>query len=152
MGDPGSASGVPVRSAAWRPDRTIVSHLEVDQSDRALTEPLREDIRLLGGILGDVIREHSGTNAFNLVEGSRQAAFDIRENDLDRDDLAVRFAAEPATDLLPVARAFSLFALLANLAEDLHRERRRSIHLRAGDTPQNSSLAARENPSVLIGA
>jgi phosphoenolpyruvate carboxylase len=119
-----------------------VSHLEVDQSDRALTEPLREDIRLLGGILGDVIREHSGTNAFNLVEGSRQAAFDIRENDLDRDDLAVRFAAEPATDLLPVARAFSLFALLANLAEDLHRERRRSIHLRAGDTPQNSSLAA----------
>ena len=77
-----------------------MSPLEVDQSVRALTEPLREDIRLLGGILGDVIREHSGTNAFNLVEGSRQAAFDIRENDLDRDDLAVRFAAEPATDLL----------------------------------------------------
>ncbi|GED97929.1 phosphoenolpyruvate carboxylase [Gordonia crocea] len=137
-----SVSPVPVSSAAWRPSRAIVSHLEVDTTDRALTEPLREDIRLLGGMLGDVVREHSGTATFNLVEGSRQASFDIREDDLDRDDLAQRFVEPPATDLLPVARAFSLFALLANLAEDLHRERRRSIHLRAGDRPQNSSLAA----------
>ncbi|GAB11030.1 phosphoenolpyruvate carboxylase [Gordonia araii NBRC 100433] len=142
MGDPASGPAVPVHSAQWRPSGTIVSHLEVDKTDRALTEPLREDIRLLGGMLGDIIREHSGTSTFNLVEGSRQAAFDIRENEIDRDDLVERFVPEPATELLPVARAFSLFALLANLAEDLHRERRRAIHLRAGDTPQNSSLAA----------
>lgn len=142
MGDADSGSVVPVHSAAWRPISTIVRHLEVDTTDRALTEPLREDIRLLGGMLGDVVREHSGTTVFNLVEGSRQAAFDIREDQLDRDELAVRYTPEAADELLSVARAFSLFALLANLAEDLHRERRRSIHLRAGDTPQNSSLAA----------
>ncbi len=132
----------PVHSARWRPAGSIVGHLAVDRTDRALTEPLREDIRLLGGMLGDIVREHSGTATFDLVEGARQAAFDIREDQLDRDDLAARLEPESAAGLLSVARAFSLFALLANLAEDLHRERRRSIHLRAGDTPQNSSLAA----------
>ncbi|QKT07304.1 phosphoenolpyruvate carboxylase [Gordonia sp. X0973] len=142
MGDADPDPAVPVSSAQWRPAGTIVSHLEVDKTDRALTEPLREDIRLLGGMLGDVIREHSGAATFNLVEGSRQAAFDIREDALDRDALAGRYTDQPAAELLPVARAFSLFALLANLAEDIHRERRRSIHLRAGDKPQNSSLAA----------
>ncbi|MFT4200684.1 phosphoenolpyruvate carboxylase [Gordonia sp. (in: high G+C Gram-positive bacteria)] len=142
MGDDDSAPAIPVHSASWRPSGTVVDLLEVDKTDRALTEPLREDIRLLGGMLGDVIREHSGASTFNLVEGSRQAAFDIRENELDRDVLADRYADEPADELLPVARAFSLFGLLANLAEDIHRERRRAIHLRAGDKPQHSSLAA----------
>ncbi|MFT3900046.1 MAG: phosphoenolpyruvate carboxylase [Gordonia sp. (in: high G+C Gram-positive bacteria)] len=133
---------VPVQSPLWRPDTSVVDRLEVDKTDRALTEPLREDIRLLGGMLGDIIREHSGSSTFNLVEGSRQAAFDIRESEMDRDRLAERYDGQPADELLPVARAFSLFGLLANLAEDLHRERRREIHLRAGDRPQNSSLAA----------
>jgi phosphoenolpyruvate carboxylase len=41
-----------------------------------------------------------------------------------------------------VIRAFSHFALLANLAEDVHRERRRAIHVAAGEPPQDSSLAA----------
>ena len=39
-------------------------------------------------------------------------------------------------------RAFSHFALLANVAEDIHRERRRAIHVNAGDPPQDSTLAA----------
>jgi len=43
---------------------------------------------------------------------------------------------------IPVIRAFSHFALLANVAEDIHRERRRAVHLAAGEPPQNSSLAA----------
>ena len=43
---------------------------------------------------------------------------------------------------IPVIRAFSHFALLANVAEDIHRERRRAIHVDAGDPPQDSSLAA----------
>jgi len=43
---------------------------------------------------------------------------------------------------IPVIRAFSHFALLANVAEDIHRERRRAIHVAAGDPPQDSSLAA----------
>ena len=43
---------------------------------------------------------------------------------------------------IPVIRAFSHFALLANVAEDIHRERRRAIHVNAGDPPQDSTLAA----------
>jgi phosphoenolpyruvate carboxylase len=43
---------------------------------------------------------------------------------------------------IPVIRAFSHFALLANVAEDIHRERRRAVHVAAGEPPQDSSLAA----------
>jgi phosphoenolpyruvate carboxylase len=43
---------------------------------------------------------------------------------------------------IPVIRAFSHFALLANVAEDIHRERRRAVHVAAGEPPLNSTLAA----------
>ena len=43
---------------------------------------------------------------------------------------------------IPVIRAFTHFALLANVAEDIHRERRRAVHVAAGEPPQDSSLAA----------
>lgn len=127
---------------AWRPSISIVDHLVVDDEGRALTEPLREDIRLLGGILGDMVREHSGTEVFDLVEAARLAAFKIRRAEIDRDELADLFVDLDISVALPIIRAFSNFALLANLAEDIHRERRRMIHVRAGDRPQDSSLAA----------
>ncbi|MFT4125131.1 MAG: phosphoenolpyruvate carboxylase [Gordonia sp. (in: high G+C Gram-positive bacteria)] len=129
-------------SPAWRPDIPIVDRIVVDDEGRALTEPLREDIRLLGGLLGEVIREHSGVDVFDLVEGARVAAFKIRRAEIDRDDLADMFTGLDIDVAMPVIRAFSTFALLANLAEDIHRERRRAIHIRAGDPPQDSTLAA----------
>jgi len=106
------------------------------------TEPLREDIRLLGGILGRVVRDQAGEETFDLVETARVTSFAIRRSETDRAELARRFTDVPTDDLIPVARAFSHFGLLANLAEDLHRERRRALHVRAGDPPQDSSLAA----------
>ncbi|MGW5524569.1 phosphoenolpyruvate carboxylase [Gordonia sp. NPDC003950] len=126
----------------WRPSIPIVDHITVDEEGRALTEPLREDIRLLGGILGDMVREHSGTDVFDLVENARVAAFKIRRAEIDRAELADLFTDLDLDKAMPVIRAFSNFALLANLAEDIHRERRRAIHVRAGDPPQDSSLAA----------
>ncbi|MFC7752078.1 phosphoenolpyruvate carboxylase [Tsukamurella soli] len=110
--------------------------------DRAATEPLREDIRLLGGILGDTVREHAGTEIFDLVEKARVESFRVRRSEIDRAELAEMFSGLPTDQAVPVIRAFSHFALLANLAEDLHRERRRAIHVRAGEPPQASSLAA----------
>lgn len=110
--------------------------------DRAASEPLRADIRLLGGILGDVIREHSGDRIFELVERARVESFRVRRSEVDRSELAGMFVDLTPAEAVGVIRAFSHFALLANLAEDLHRERRRAIHIRAGDPPQNSSLAA----------
>ncbi|GAA4739658.1 phosphoenolpyruvate carboxylase [Gordonia alkaliphila] len=120
----------------------MISRLAVDDTGRAATEPLREDIRFLGGLLGQVIADHAGAETFALVEDSRRDAFAVRDRELSRDVLAARYTDPGVAQLLPVIRAFSNFALLANLAEDLHRERRRRIHLLAGDPPQPSSLAA----------
>ncbi|AKU17554.1 phosphoenolpyruvate carboxylase [Luteipulveratus mongoliensis] len=119
-------------------------HLDFDVSAeaRAATEPLRDDIRLLGGLLGDVVREQEGERVFAMVEQARRRAFAVRRDEVDREGFAHLFHDLPTGDALQVIRAFSLFALLANLAEDLHRERRRALHIQAGDPPLDGSLAA----------
>ncbi|MFT4088466.1 MAG: phosphoenolpyruvate carboxylase [Gordonia sp. (in: high G+C Gram-positive bacteria)] len=120
----------------------MIERIRIVESGQAATEPLREDIRYLGGILGEIIAQHAGEDTFDLVESARRDAFAIRYGEIDRDVLAARFTDRPVHDLMPAVRAFSNFALLANLAEDLHRERRRRIHLRAGDPSPPSSLEA----------
>ena len=109
---------------------------------REATEPMREDIRLLGTILGDTVREQNGERVFDLVERARVESFRVRRSEIDRAELAGMFDGIDIHEALPVIRAFSHFALLANVAEDIHRERRRAIHVQAGEPPQNSSLAA----------
>ncbi|MEH3156015.1 MAG: phosphoenolpyruvate carboxylase [Gordonia paraffinivorans] len=109
---------------------------------RAATEPLRQDIRLLGGLLGDVVREHAGEDIFDLVEKARVESFRVRRSEIDRGELADVLGRVDTAEAIPVIRAFSHFGLLANLAEDIHRERRRAIHVRAGEPPVASSLAA----------
>ncbi|AYJ49664.1 phosphoenolpyruvate carboxylase [Rhodococcus sp. P1Y] len=109
---------------------------------RELTEPLREDIRYLGGILGEIIREHEGDGVFELVERARLESFAVRRSEVERDDSLGIYADLEVAQAIPLIRAFSHFSLLANLAEDLHRERRRAIHLEREDPPQDSSLAA----------
>lgn len=109
---------------------------------REATEPMRADIRLLGAILGDTVREHNGEEVFGLVERARVEAFRVRRSEIDRAEMARMFDGLDIRRAIPIIRAFSHFALLANLAEDIHRERRRAIHVAAGEPPQDSSLAA----------
>ena len=109
---------------------------------REATEPMREDIRLLGSILGDTVREQNGDEVFDLVERARIASFKVRRSEIERAEVAEMFAGIDIHQAIPIIRAFSHFALLANVAEDIHRERRRAIHVAAGDPPQDSSLAA----------
>ncbi|CQD22624.1 phosphoenolpyruvate carboxylase [Mycobacterium europaeum] len=109
---------------------------------REATEPMRADIRLLGAILGDTVREQNGDEVFDLVERARVESFRVRRSEIDRADLARMFDGIDIHRAIPVIRAFSHFALLANVAEDIHRERRRAIHVAAGEPPQDSSLAA----------
>jgi phosphoenolpyruvate carboxylase len=109
---------------------------------REATEPMREDIRLLGAILGDTVREQNGEVVFDLVERARVGSFQVRRSELDRTDLARLFTGIDIHLAIPVIRAFTHFALLANVAEDIHRERRRAVHVAAGEPPQDSSLAA----------
>lgn len=109
---------------------------------REATEPMRADIRLLGTILGDTVREQNGHEVFELVERARVESFRVRRSEIDRAELARMFDGIDIHQAIPVIRAFSHFALLANVAEDIHRERRRVIHVDAGEPPQDSSLAA----------
>jgi phosphoenolpyruvate carboxylase len=109
---------------------------------REATEPMREDIRLLGAILGDTVREQNGDEVFDLVERARIASFRVRRSEIERAEVAQMFDGIEIHRAIPVIRAFSHFALLANVAEDIHRERRRAIHINAGDPPQDSTLAA----------
>src|SRR6201991_2435170 len=106
------------------------------------TEPMREDIRLLGAIFGDTVREQNGDEVFDLVERARVESFRVRRSEIDRSELAQMFDGIDVHQAVPVIRAFSHFALLANVAEDIHRERRRAVHMAAGQPPQDSSLAA----------
>ena len=102
--------------------------------------PLVEDIRLLGRILGDVIREQEGVAAYELVERVRKLSVAFRR-DADPDaDQALKRLLKSLTgeQTVSVIRAFTYFSHLANLAEDRHHIRRRAIHERAGDTQEGS--------------
>ncbi len=112
------------------------------QVGREATEPMREDIRLLGAILGDTVRDQNGDAVFDLVERARVESFRVRRSEIDRGELAGLFRDIDVHQAIPVIRAFTHFALLANVAEDIHRERRRAVHEAAGEPPQDSSLAA----------
>jgi phosphoenolpyruvate carboxylase len=112
------------------------------QVGRKATEPMRADIRLLGTILGDTVREQNGDEVFDLVERARVESFRVRRSEIDRAQMSAMFDGIDIHLALPIIRAFSHFALLANVAEDIHRERRRGIHVEAGEPPQDSSLAA----------
>ncbi|HMN84227.1 MAG TPA: phosphoenolpyruvate carboxylase, partial [Burkholderiaceae bacterium] len=100
------------------------------------------DIRLLGRILGEVIREQEGGEAFDLVERVRQLSVAYR---LKRDAAAGKSLDRLLKSLtvdqtVSVIRAFSYFSHLANIAEDRHHVRRREVHERQGDL-QEGSLA-----------
>ncbi len=105
-------------------------------------DPLIRDIRLLGRLLGDVIREQEGRDAYELVEKVRQLSVAGR---LKQDKAATtalsRLLKSLTTDqTVSVIRAFSYFSHLANIAEDRHAVRRREDLARAG-TLQEGSLA-----------
>lgn len=103
---------------------------------------LQEDIRYLGRVLGHVIAEQEGQEVFDLVEGARQTAFEIARGEVGMDALVEMFRNIDPRRTTPVIRAFSHFALMTNLAEDLHDESRRERALDAGEPAPDSTLAA----------
>ena len=92
--------------------------------------PLLEDIRLLGRILGDVIREQEGDEAFELVERIRKLSVAFRRDADHEADKALKSLLKSLSgkQTVSVIRAFTYFSHLANLAEDRHHIRRRAIH------------------------
>ncbi|MDB5910159.1 MAG: phosphoenolpyruvate carboxylase, partial [Massilia sp.] len=104
--------------------------------------PLKEDIRLLGRILGDVLREQEGEAVFDVIETIRQTAVRFRREDDARagEELTTLLRKLTREETISVVRAFSYFSHLANIAEDQHHIRRRRAHLLAGSAPQQGSV------------
>jgi phosphoenolpyruvate carboxylase len=96
--------------------------------------PLFDDIRFLGRLLGDVVREQDGDDAYGVVEAIRQTAVRFRrEGDPDAAHrLDEMLTGLSAAETVSVVRAFSYFSHLANIAEDRHHNRRRRFHAIAG--------------------
>ncbi|GIZ54032.1 phosphoenolpyruvate carboxylase [Noviherbaspirillum aridicola] len=105
--------------------------------------PLKEDIRLLGRLLGQVLRDQEGEAVFQVVETIRQTAVRFRrESDAQSGTELNRLLKKLTRDqTISVVRAFSYFSHLANIAEDQHHNRRRRAHLLAGSAPQQGSIA-----------
>ena len=112
--------------------------MSVKKIDKDL--PLIQDIRLLGRILGDVIREQEGVAAFDLIEQVRQLSVAFRRDADHEAERALKKLLKGLTadQTVSVIRAFTYFSHLANLAEDRHHIRRRTIRERAGDTQEGS--------------
>ncbi len=106
--------------------------------------PLIEDIRLLGKILGDIVREQEGVAVFELVERIRKlsVSFHREANHNANKELTKILKGLSSDNAMKVLRAFTYFSHLANLAEDRHHIRRRVVHERMGNFQDGSISVA----------
>ncbi len=112
---------------------------------RPQDRPLHADVRDLSTALGRVIRRLEGESVFDAVESLRKACRARRRQEEGAEDLEAllgRVAELDLTTASKVARAFTLFFLLINTAEQIHRVRRRRTYARQPDEPaQKGSIA-----------
>jgi phosphoenolpyruvate carboxylase len=123
--------------------KTLSSSAPTPATKKDKERPLLDDIRLLGSILGNVISEQDGAGAYELVEKIRKLSVAFRRdgNAAAQDGLKKLLKTLSNEQTVSVIRAFTYFSHLANLAEDRHHIRRRSVHERRGDV-QNGGLDA----------
>ena len=119
-----SSSGCPMSSEAFS------SRTRLQDGDSALSDDdamLRADIRRLGRILGDTVRDQEGADVFDLVESIRQTSIRFHRDDDKpaRRELEAILDAMSISDTVRIVRAFSYFSHLANIAEDQNNIRQR---------------------------
>ena len=120
-----------------RPRRT-----DRPESDRDAA--LFDDIRLLGRLLGDVLREQEGQAMFDIVETVRQLSVKFHRggDPKDRRALDKLLSGLSRDQAVSVIRAFSYFSILANIAEDRHVLRRAEEDAERGAPPRRDSVRA----------
>ena len=140
-------------ASLWTPTSWFDRLAELEaRTSPAKDAPLRRDVRSLGTLLGQVLREQPGNQLFGAVESLRRTAIARREADA-KEDLAAALShleqaqalthevAADAQTAFFLARAFAFYFELINLAETNHRKRRRrSSLLDATAEPQRGSL------------
>jgi phosphoenolpyruvate carboxylase len=100
-------------------------------------QALREDVHRLGELVGDLVKEQGGEALFDIVEAARRAAIEHREGDGDAlAELQTLLSALAPTAARDFIRAFSTYFQMVNMAEKVHRIRRRRAYLRDTTTPQ----------------
>jgi phosphoenolpyruvate carboxylase len=134
----------------WRPAQPLQ---DADKMPRAgdaapLVSPLgrlRDDVHMLGELVGEVLREQGGPDLFAAVEHIRTTAIALRAGNLanpEPEQTLLHWAQQQSTDrLLQLVRAFSVYFHLINLAEQHHRIRTLRERERAS-APVRASIAA----------
>lgn len=121
--------------AAAKP--VVRSDIVFAEKDKAL----RDDVRRLGRLVGELVEEQGGEALFDLVEAARRAAIAHREGDASAtgrlQELITELAPQTAADFV---RAFSTYFQMVNTAEKVHRIRRRRAYLKDSKTPQPFGL------------
>ncbi len=112
--------------------------VELPEVDR----PLREDVRRLGALVGELLAEQLGAAFLDEVESIRGAAIRRRERGARTDLLADALAGHAPARAEQLTRAFSTYFQVVNAAERVHRVRRRREYERAGAAPQPGGLRA----------
>ena len=124
-------------------------NLDRDRDRAELPEPMRRDVRLLGDLLGEVVRDSdpkTGPDVLADVERLRRAVIEARHQERREDDpageaIAALVASWDLDRAEQVARAFTVYFHLANLAEE-HQRIRQLRERDAGREPVRESLAA----------
>ncbi len=112
-----------------------------DQIDfPARHEALRDDVSLLGGLIGELLREQSGEKLFLRVEQARAAAIDRRAGDAVGESLQPLCQFEDPLEASDFIRGFAAWFRMVNLAEQVHRIRRRRAYQKSATEPQPDSL------------
>ncbi|MCW2864138.1 MAG: Phosphoenolpyruvate carboxylase [Actinoallomurus sp.] len=106
-----------------------------------MPDPLRADVRLLSSLLGQVLVEYGGQDLLDDVEALRHAVIATRRDEKDVDDVAAIVSGWPLDRAELVARAFTVYFHLTNLAEE-HQRIRILRERDTGDEPQRESVAA----------
>jgi phosphoenolpyruvate carboxylase len=102
---------------------------------------LRDDVHALGQLVGEVLQDQCGPEVFDAVEGDRQAAIGRRQGDPEESvQLVVRTQGRPPAEALELIRGFSAWFQMVNLAEKVHRVRRRRQYMSDSATPQPGGL------------
>ena len=91
---------------------------------------LRGDVRMLGAMVGELLREQCGDEFYEHVESTRMKAIGRRDGEVDSQTLAEAVSEFTGQDAQNFIRAFSTWFQLVNTAEKVHRIRRRREYLR----------------------
>lgn len=109
----------------------------------AADDQLREEVRLLGGLLGEVIRDEGGQELYDRIEAVRQAsvAWHRDAGSADAERLEALLGELSLDQAVGLAHGFAVFSLLANVAEDRAGQRRARLQTAEGDRPDTADGA-----------